>query len=101
MGAIFLDTRNRAIGHQIAYIGTLARAAVEPRGIFSAALLANAAGIVLFHNHPSGDPSPSAEDLAFTRRMADAGELLGIRVLDHIVVGEAPRFVSLKRRGGW
>ena len=101
MGAIFLDVRNRAIGYQLAYIGTLARAAVEPRGIFSAALLANAAGIILFHNHPSGDPSPSAEDLAFTRRMADAGELLGIRVLDHIVVGESPAFVSLRRRGGW
>jgi DNA repair protein RadC len=64
-------------------------------------LLANAASIILFHNHPSGDPSPSAEDLALTRRMADAGELLGIRVVDHIVVGEAPAFVSLKRRGGW
>ena len=101
MGAVFLDTRNRAIGHQLAYIGTLARAAVEPRGIFSAALLANAAAILLFHNHPSGDPSPSAEDLAFTRRMADAGEILGIRVLDHIIVGEPPKFVSLKRRGGW
>lgn len=101
MGAIFLDIRNRAIGHQLAYIGTLTRAAVEPRGILTAALLANAAAILLFHNHPSGDPSPSAEDLAFTRRMAEAGEIVGVRVLDHIVVGEAPAFVSLRQRGGW
>ena len=101
MGAILLDIRNRAIGHQLAYIGTLTRAAVEPRGILSAALLANAAGLILFHNHPSGDPSPSAEDLAFTRRMAEAGEIVGVRVLDHIVVGEAPAFVSLRQRGGW
>jgi DNA repair protein RadC len=101
MGALFLDTRNRAIGHQLAYIGTLTRAAVEPRGILTAALLANAAGVLLFHNHPSGDPSPSAEDLAFTRRMADAGEIVGVRVLDHLIIGEPPAFVSLKRRGGW
>ena len=101
MGAIFLDIRNRAIGHQLAYVGTLTRTAVEPRGILTAALLANAAGIILFHNHPSGAPSPSAEDLAFTRRMAEAGEIVGVRVLDHIVVGEAPAFVSLRQRGGW
>ena len=101
MGAIYLDIRNRAIGHQLAYIGTLTRTAVEPRGILTAALLANAAGVILFHNHPSGDPSPSAEDLAFTRRMAEAGEIVGVRVLDHIIVGDAPAFVSLKQRGGW
>jgi DNA repair protein RadC len=99
VGAIFLDARNRAIGHQLAFIGTLERAAVEPRGIFSAALLVNAAAIILFHNHPSGDPTPSAEDLFFTRRMVQAGEILGIRVLDHLVIGEWPAFVSLKDRG--
>ncbi len=101
LGAIFLDTRNRAVGHQIAYIGTLTRAAAEPRGILTAALLANAAGILLFHNHPSGDPSPSAEDMAFTRRMAEAGEIVGVRVVDHIIVGEAPAFVSLRQRGAF
>ena len=101
MGALFLDTRNRAIGHQLAYIGTLTRAAVEPRGILTAALLVNAAGILLFHNHPSGDPSPSAEDLAFTRRMAEAGEVVGVRLVDHIIVGEAPAFVSLRQRGAF
>jgi hypothetical protein len=104
----FLDVRNRAIGYQLAYIGTLARAAVEPRGIFSAALLAYAAGIILFHNHPSGDPSPSAEDLAFTRRMAGrrraprhprarshrCGGAAGVRFV------EAPRTVVGGQRGG-
>jgi len=99
MGAILLDVRCRAIGYQLAYIGTLTRAAAEPRGIFSAAILANAAHIILFHNHPSGDPSPSPEDIAFTRRMAHAGEILGISVLDHIIVGEPPGFVSLRERG--
>lgn len=99
MGAIFLDVHHRAIGHQLAYIGTLSRAAVEPRGILSAALLANAAGIILFHNHPSGDPTPSAEDILFTRRMVDACEILGIKLLDHIVVGEWPAYVSLRQRG--
>jgi DNA repair protein RadC len=57
--------------------------------------------LILFHNHPSGDPAPSAEDLAFTRRLAEAGEILGIRLLDHIIVGEPPAYVSLRRRGGW
>ena len=64
-------------------------------------LLVNAAGILLFHNHPSGDPSPSAEDLAFTRRMAKAGEVVRVRVVDHIIIGEAPAFVSLRQRGAF
>jgi DNA repair protein RadC len=101
MGAIFLDIRNRAIGHQLAYIGTLNRAAVEPRGILSAALLANAAGIILFHNHPSGDPTPSAEDIVFTRRMAEGCAILGIQLVDHLVIGEKPAFVSLRQQGGF
>ncbi|MGH7567750.1 MAG: JAB domain-containing protein [Gemmatimonadales bacterium] len=58
-------------------------------------MLANAAGIVLFHNHPSGDPTPSADDLAFTRRVAVASETVGVRLIDHIIVGEPPRFTSL------
>ena len=63
------------------------------------AILASAAAIVLAHNHPSGDPEPSAEDVALTRRLAAAGTLLGIEVLDHVVIGEVGRFVSLKERG--
>jgi DNA repair protein RadC len=101
MGALFLDVRNRLLGEAELFRGTLARAAVEPRAILKQALLRSAAGVLLFHTHPSGDPSPSAEDLAFTRRLADAGELLGVRLLDHLVLGTGHRWVSLSRRGGW
>ena len=99
MGALFLDGRNRAVGHTIAYVGGLSRVTVEPRGLLVPALLGNAAGIVAFHNHPSGDLSPSAEDLAFTRRLSEAAELLGVSLLDHLIIGEPGRFVSLRGRG--
>jgi DNA repair protein RadC len=99
MGVLFLDTRNRAIGYTIAYVGTLDRALAEPRGLLVPALLANAAGIIIFHNHPSGDPDPSGEDLLFTRRMTAAAELLGIRCHDHLILGEPPTFISLREHG--
>lgn len=99
MGALFLDCRHRALGHTIAYVGTLNRAAVEARGLLTPALLSNAAAIIVFHTHPSGDPSPSAEDLAFTRRLQEAGEVVGVRLVDHLILGEAPAFVSLAHRG--
>ncbi len=83
------------------FIGTISRAAVEPREILKEALLHRAAGVVLFHTHPSGDPSPSLEDLSFTRRMAEACEVLGVRLVDHMIVGGAGRWVSLKERGAW
>jgi DNA repair protein RadC len=66
--------------------------------VFQEAVVCRAAALVLFHNHPSGDPEPSAEDVALTRRLAAAGELMGIEVLDHVVLG-AGRYVSLKQRG--
>ena len=65
------------------------------------ALLTNAAGIILAHNHPSGDPSPSAEDLAFTRRMAEAGDLIGIRLVDHLILASEEKWVSLRQRDAW
>lgn len=99
MGALFLDCRHRALGHTIAYVGTLNRASVEARGLLTPALLSNAAAIIAFHTHPSGDPSPSAEDLAFTRRLQEAGEVVGVRLIDHLILGEAPAFVSLAQRG--
>ena len=71
---------------------------MHPREVFQEAVVSRAAAIVLFHNHPSGDPEPSAEDLALTRRLAAAGSLMGIEVLDHLVLG-AGRYVSLKERG--
>ena len=101
MGVLFLDTRGRAIGYQIAFVGTLNRIAVEPRGIFTGAIVAHAASIVIFHNHPSGDPSPSLEDLEFTRTIRDAGAILGVPLTDHLIVGESGRWVSLRQREGW
>ena len=101
MGALYLDSRNRLIDSIEIYRGTLNRAAVEPRAVLKEGLLEDAAGFVLFHTHPSGDPSPSAEDLAFTRRMAQSGELLGIRLVDHLILGLGGNWVSLRQRGGW
>ncbi len=95
LGALYLDVRNRLIAESDIFRGTLSRAAVEPRAIMKQALLHSASGIILFHTHPSGDPAPSPEDLAFTRRMASAGELLGIRLLDHMIIGDSGRWVSL------
>jgi DNA repair protein RadC len=79
-------------------VGCLTSSLVHPREVFREAVSARAAAILLFHNHPSGDPEPSAEDLSLTRRLASAGSLMGIEVLDHLVLG-AGRFVSLKQRG--
>lgn len=101
MGALYLDTRNRLMGEQEIYRGTLNRAAVEPRAVLKQALARDAAGFVLFHTHPSGDPSPSAEDLAFTRRIAQSGELVGVRLVDHLIIGATSSWISLRQRGGW
>lgn len=99
MGALFLDTRNRLIDESEIFRGTLNRAAVEPRPLLKQGLLRDAAALILFHTHPSGDPSPSAEDLAFTRRMSEAGEVVGIRLVDHFILGSAGRWLSLRQRG--
>ncbi len=86
-GALFLNARNRLLRHDPEiYRGTLDRAVVEPRELLKRALLANAAGLIVYHNHPSGDPTPSREDREFTRRLASAAESVGLRLLDHIVV---------------
>lgn len=99
MGALFLDIRHGLLGERLLYRGTLNRAAVEPREILKEGILCGAAGLVLFHTHPSGDPSPSAEDLIFTRRMAEAGEVVGVRLIDHLIVGTSGRWCSLRERG--
>jgi len=101
MGALYLDTRNRLLGVTLPYRGTLDRVAVEPRALLTAGLLMNAASMIAFHNHPSGDPEPSAEDLSFTRRLCEAGEVVGLRLVDHMVIGDGGRWTSLKARGGW
>jgi DNA repair protein RadC len=97
-GLLALDVRHRLRKEAVISVGCLTSSLVHPREVFQEAVLARAAAIVLFHNHPSGDPEPSADDLALTRRLASAGSLMGIEVLDHLVLG-AGRFVSLKQRG--
>jgi len=101
MGALFLDVRSRLIADVDLYRGTLSRSAVEPRLIFKEALEHSASAVIVFHTHPSGDPAPSAEDLVFTRRLADVGKLVGVRLADHLILGGAGRWVSLQRRGAW
>ncbi|MFL6202372.1 MAG: DNA repair protein RadC [Thermoanaerobaculia bacterium] len=99
VGALFLDARSRLLGEKEMFRGTLDRAVAEPREILKEGLLRGAAGVIVFHTHPSGDPAPSPEDLTFTRRMREAGELVGVRLLDHFILGSAGRWVSLKQRG--
>jgi DNA repair protein RadC len=97
-GLLALDVRRRLKHEAVVSVGCLTASLVHPREVFQPAVVARAAAILLFHNHPSGDPEPSAEDVALTRRLAQAGALMGIEVLDHLVLG-AGRFVSLKERG--
>jgi DNA repair protein RadC len=99
MGALFVDTRHRLLGESELFRGTLDRAAVEPRAILREALLRQASGMIAFHTHPSGDPSPSAEDLAFTRRLVTAGEAVGVKLLDHLILGHGGGWISLRERG--
>jgi DNA repair protein RadC len=101
MGALFLDARNRLLGEREMFRGTISRIAVEPREILRECLQRGAAAIYLFHTHPSGDPSPSAEDLLFTRRMVEAAEIVGLRLADHVVLGHRGRWVSLKEKSAW
>jgi DNA repair protein RadC len=97
-GLLALDARHRLRCEAVVSVGSLTASLVHPREVFQEAVVSRAAALVLFHNHPSGDPEPSSEDLALTRRLAAAGSLMGIEVLDHVVLG-AGRYVSLKERG--
>jgi len=97
-GLLALDARPRLRREAVVSVGCLTASLVHPREVFQEAVVSRAAALVLFHNHPSGDPEPSAEDLALTRRLAAAGSLMGIEILDHLVLG-AGRYVSLKERG--
>jgi DNA repair protein RadC len=97
VGAL-LDTKHRVIEVTTISIGSVDHTFMAPREVFRDALLANASALVLAHNHPSGDPEPSRDDELLTRRLVRAGELVGVQLLDHLVVGGA-RWVSLARRG--
>lgn len=92
--AIFLNVRNKVVGYTEFTSGSISGVEVHPSGIFQAALLSGAAGMVTVHNHPSGDPSPSADDRALWRRLRDAGDLMGIPVVDNLVIGDRGRYFS-------
>lgn len=95
---MLLNTKNHILSLTDISVGSLTASVVHPREVFQAAIRYAAASMILFHNHPSGDPSPSREDIAVTRRLVKAGELMDIPILDHIILGRE-RFVSLKERG--
>ncbi len=96
--AIMLNTKNHILGVSQISIGLLNSSLVHPRECFKEAIRRNANAVILVHNHPSGDPNPSREDLDVTKRMSQAGEILGIEVLDHLIIGDN-RYISLKERG--
>ena len=93
-----VDSKNRVVSVETAFTGTINAAVTSMREIFKGAILANATAIIVAHNHPSGDPAPSPEDIMLTANIAKAGELLDIPLLDHIIIG-SNCFISLKQRG--
>lgn len=95
---LYLDTRNRLLGSETVYVGTLNASHIRVAEIFRDAVKRNCAAVIVAHNHPSGDPSPSPEDVEVTRQLIAAGKLLSIELLDHLVIGQQ-RFVSLRERG--
>lgn len=96
---MLLDTKNQVIGLHTVSIGDLSSSIVHPREVFKVAVAMGAASIIVAHNHPSGDTTPSPEDTAVTRRLSEAGELLGIEVLDHVIIGGDIVFLSMKEKG--
>lgn len=93
--ALLLDTKNQVIREETISIGTLNANIVHPREVFKAALMESSASVIISHNHPSGDPTPSREDIAVTEKLVEGGKMLGIDVLDHVIIGDG-RYVSLK-----
>lgn len=98
MGAIYVDVRGRIISEREHFVGGLDRTSVEPRAVLKEALRLGATAVVIFHNHPSGDPEPSPEDIAFTRRLSRAAAAVGIDLVDHLVLAGGRRWVSLRER---
>jgi DNA repair protein RadC len=97
-GIVLLDTKHRVLRTRVLSVGTLDASIVHPREVFREATGGGASAIVLFHNHPSGDPMPSEDDVKLTRRLMTAGEIMGISVLDHVIITDT-RFCSLKQSG--
>ena len=93
-----LNTKNEPTNISVVAVGTLNKAIIHPREVFKTAILSNAANVIAFHNHPSGDTEPSQQDIQLTNRLYEAGELLGIKLLDHLIIGDGT-FTSLKEKG--
>ena len=97
-GGVYLDVRKRIVSEREIFVGSLSGANVAARDVFRLALQDHASSVIVFHNHPSGDPTPSPQDLTFTRDLADGGRTIGVEVLDHLVVASSG-FVSFRQRG--
>lgn len=95
---LFLNTKNLVIGKQTIFVGSLDASIVHPREVFKEAIKRSSASVICVHNHPSGDPTPSREDIAVTKTLAGAGELVGITLLDHLIIGDG-KYISLKEEG--
>lgn len=95
---LFLNTKNEVIHKQTIFIGSLNASIVHPRELFKEAFRRSAASMICLHNHPSGNPEPSREDIEVTKRLVECGRILGVDVLDHIIIGDK-RYVSLKEKG--
>ena len=95
---VLVDARHRILREEVISIGSLTSSIVHPREVFAPAVRASAGAVILIHNHPSGEPSPSEDDIAVTRRLERAAEILGIRILDHIIVGDG-EYASFKEMG--
>jgi len=96
-GVLLLDTKHRVMRTSVVSVGSVDTSVVHPREVFRAAATVGAAAIVLFHNHPSGDPTPSRDDVSLTQRLVQAGDLMGIHVLDHVIVAES-RYHSMREQ---
>lgn len=95
---LYLNTKNQVIHRKTVFIGSLNASIVHPREVFKEAIKRSAASIICAHNHPSGDPTPSREDIEVTKRLVECGRMIGIELLDHLIIGEQ-KFVSLKEKG--
>jgi DNA repair protein RadC len=96
--ALLLSTKNHVIAQAIISVGSLNASIVHPRELFREAISHSAAAVILVHNHPSGDPTPSQEDICLTKQLIEAGNLLNISVLDHVIIGDG-KYVSFKEKG--
>lgn len=95
---MYLNTKNQVLHRQTIFIGSLNASIVHPREVFKEAFRRSAASIICIHNHPSGDPAPSREDIEVTKRLVECGKIIGIDILDHLIIGDK-KYVSLKEKG--